>query len=199
MKPFDETKYYLGKLCKRGHDYDGTGKSLMLVSIRGCRVCKKESMSKYLLTHKESEKKHRLKNKDKKKEYLKKYYMENKERSSEYAKEYYLKNKDKKKEFRLNNKKYTKEYYLKNKEILLKKHKVYALKNKVYKKEYSKEYHSKISKELTDVYLRSQLAKNGLKSNKVTHEMIEVKRQQLIIFRGIRDIRKDIKDGVNTE
>ena len=142
MKPFDETKYYLGKLCKRGHDYDGTGKSLRYMS-HNCVECIKN---------------YRKENADKLKEYIKNYRKENPEKLKEYRKN----NADK-------------------------------------AKEYSKEYHSKISKELTDVYLRSQLAKNGLKSNKVTHEMIEVKRQQLIIFRGIRDIRKDIKDGVNTE
>ena len=31
MKPFDETKFYLGTLCNRVHDYDGTGQSLRYV------------------------------------------------------------------------------------------------------------------------------------------------------------------------
>jgi len=38
MKPFDESKYYLGTLCKRGHDYEGTGKSLRFISGH-CTLC----------------------------------------------------------------------------------------------------------------------------------------------------------------
>ncbi len=32
---FDESKYYLGKLCKRGHEYEGTGKSLRRLGYKG--------------------------------------------------------------------------------------------------------------------------------------------------------------------
>lgn len=37
----DESKYKLGGLCKRGHDHEGTGKSLRYGSGR-CRECIKE-------------------------------------------------------------------------------------------------------------------------------------------------------------
>jgi hypothetical protein len=36
---FDPTKFYLGKLCPRGHDYRGTGKSLLRKHNNGCPLC----------------------------------------------------------------------------------------------------------------------------------------------------------------
>ena len=36
-----EAYYRFGKLCKRGHDYNGTGKSLRLKSDGSCLECKK--------------------------------------------------------------------------------------------------------------------------------------------------------------
>jgi hypothetical protein len=40
--PFDKAKHYLGALCKRGHDYKGTGKSKRLISIRACCLCQND-------------------------------------------------------------------------------------------------------------------------------------------------------------
>jgi hypothetical protein len=42
MPPFDATKYVLGKLCPRQHDYDGTGHSLLRLSNRHCLACDRE-------------------------------------------------------------------------------------------------------------------------------------------------------------
>jgi hypothetical protein len=39
---FDPTKYRLGKLCPRGHDYQGTGQSLLRIANDGCLVCDRE-------------------------------------------------------------------------------------------------------------------------------------------------------------
>ncbi|MBD2076247.1 hypothetical protein H6F86_20670 [Phormidium sp. FACHB-592] len=36
---FDESKVYLGRLCKRGHDYSGTGQSLRRVGHGSCVKC----------------------------------------------------------------------------------------------------------------------------------------------------------------
>lgn len=41
---FDSEKYYLGKLCKRGHAWNGTGKSLRYKSQRSCFYCRKEDL-----------------------------------------------------------------------------------------------------------------------------------------------------------
>jgi predicted DNA-binding protein len=39
---FDATKHVLGKLCPRGHDYQGTGQSLLRRANLGCLECDKE-------------------------------------------------------------------------------------------------------------------------------------------------------------
>lgn len=41
MVKFDPEKHYLGTLCKRGHDWNGTEKSLRYKSHRGCYECQK--------------------------------------------------------------------------------------------------------------------------------------------------------------
>lgn len=40
-------KFYLGKLCKRGHDYKGTGLSLKPINGRSCVICLNESAKAY--------------------------------------------------------------------------------------------------------------------------------------------------------
>ena len=39
VPPHDPSKYRLGKLCPRGHDYQGTGQSLRKKKSNGCRDC----------------------------------------------------------------------------------------------------------------------------------------------------------------
>lgn len=39
---FDATKFYLSDLCKRGHDYQGTGKSLLRKGNANCVQCQRE-------------------------------------------------------------------------------------------------------------------------------------------------------------
>jgi len=41
-EPFDPSKYVLGKLCPRGHNYSGTGHSLLRLSNRHCLACDRE-------------------------------------------------------------------------------------------------------------------------------------------------------------
>jgi hypothetical protein len=40
---FDDTKFKLGGLCKRGHDYQDTGKSLQRISNGLCVECHREN------------------------------------------------------------------------------------------------------------------------------------------------------------
>ena len=40
----EPSKYILGPLCKRGHNHQGTGRSLRQVTNRGCVECHKEKM-----------------------------------------------------------------------------------------------------------------------------------------------------------
>lgn len=42
LEPFDTTKYVLGKLCPRNHDYQGTGQSLLRRTNRHCCACDRE-------------------------------------------------------------------------------------------------------------------------------------------------------------
>jgi len=39
---YDRTKYVLGRLCPRGHDYQGTGQTLLLLPRRRCLPCENE-------------------------------------------------------------------------------------------------------------------------------------------------------------
>ena len=71
---FDESKFYLGRLCKRGHEYEGTGKSLRYL-WRGCVECR-------------FDKRHSIEGKDQQKTYRespkgkmnkKNYYLDNRD------------------------------------------------------------------------------------------------------------------------
>jgi len=44
---FDESKYYLGKLCPHGHDWEGTGRSLRSVVGWHCTICKRIALKKF--------------------------------------------------------------------------------------------------------------------------------------------------------
>jgi 5-methylcytosine-specific restriction endonuclease McrA len=83
---FDSTKYHLGSLCKRGHDYDGTGRSLRRIKSYHCLKCLNEISEKYSKN-----------NQTKRSDYQVKYYNDNlceiRERQATYRKE----NKDKEK------------------------------------------------------------------------------------------------------
>jgi hypothetical protein len=39
---YDRTRYVLGKLCPQGHDFEGTGQSLLQQSNRKCLACHRE-------------------------------------------------------------------------------------------------------------------------------------------------------------
>ena len=42
LPPFDASTYVLGKLCRHGHDYHGTGQSLRRLSDNACLACHRE-------------------------------------------------------------------------------------------------------------------------------------------------------------
>lgn len=50
---FDETKYYLGALCKHGHEYAGTGKSLRYKVQWKCVQCMRDHVKKWRETNPE--------------------------------------------------------------------------------------------------------------------------------------------------
>ena len=78
---FDTEKYYLGKLCKRGHDWNGTNRSLRLKYNGQCIECKRYFNSMPRITEDR---------KIKQRVYSTRYNKKNKSRVRKYRKEYYL-------------------------------------------------------------------------------------------------------------
>ena len=80
-------KYYLGSLCKHGHDYLGTGKTLRYTKWRSCIQCGKERHTNYVDEHQKEII-----------QYRKRHYKSNKEkmckRQKINSKEYYRNNKE---------------------------------------------------------------------------------------------------------
>jgi len=121
---FDPVKYYLGILCKRGHDWHGTGQTLRWVKGGDCPACRKayyyenHEAQKALkrADHQRNKEKdnqrsreHRLKNLEKYRAYDKyrkqrdrekiaprrhQHYLENKKRLNAYRAQWYQRNRD---------------------------------------------------------------------------------------------------------
>ena len=168
MKPFDETKYYLGKLCKRGHDYDGTGKSLRYMS-HNCVECIKISRALY-----------QKEDAEKLKEYRKNYQKENAEKLKEYRKNYRKENPEKLKEYRKNN---------------ADKIKKYSENNQARQKERNAKEISFLDNNYVKKLITAQLKIERLK---ILPETIELKREQLMLFREIKQYKKEISNGITT-
>jgi len=67
--------YYLGKICKRGHDYEETGKSLKFINGGGCMICNKNRRQSLSYKLKKYEYKQTDKSKKAQQKYqLKRYY-----------------------------------------------------------------------------------------------------------------------------
>lgn len=105
---YDKDKFYLGKLCIRGHDYNGTGKNLRYKSNSNCVECRiyygttdagKESRRKYYKRNKVDIQREKridyIKNRDSVRKRSKEYYIANIQKARERQKLYYYKNKDK--------------------------------------------------------------------------------------------------------
>ena len=169
MRPFDETKYYLGSLCKRGHDYDGTEKSLRSNKNRTCFYCRIENQKNTRFKKSEYNKKYRLENTENIKKYIKKNSLKIKKQQKEYIKKHDLKIKKQQKEYRL----------------------LYKERKKIKENRYVKE--------LVEAYIATQLIKRyDIKRSQIPPEMIEIKREQLMLFREIQQYKKEINDGITT-
>lgn len=42
LPPFDSARFYLGSLCKYGHDWHGTGRSLRRIASNDCPDCERQ-------------------------------------------------------------------------------------------------------------------------------------------------------------
>ena len=177
VKQFDKTKFYLGTLCNHGHDYDGIGKSLRYLSGKCCIKCMKISSSLYF-----------KKNKKRSKERHKKYQKENKEKYNEYSKKFYKENTDKCIERSM-------KYHKENKERINENQKKYRKENRDKAKEHRKKYLLALSKNYVKRQISLQL---NIETDKISPEMIELKREQLMIYREIKQFKKEINDGIIT-
>jgi len=157
------TNKYLGSLCKRGHDWNSTGKSLRYKTSRECIECNKE----YQQSEKHKEARRKYEQSEKVKEVKRNYYQGNKEiiskkqrkyrqknreKLNQNAAKYYHENKEKAKQYYQGNKekqiKYSMEYYNKNKDKI-NKHKRLYLQSKT-GKEYLKKYREKNRNKLNE-------------------------------------------------
>lgn len=79
---FDSDSFYLGRLCKYGHDWNSTGKSRRRKNTRICTQCQAQNSLKYY-----------YKNREKELERLAEHYQRNREAVRQRHKKYYQKNK----------------------------------------------------------------------------------------------------------
>lgn len=97
---FDPEKHFLGKLCKRSHDYEKTGKSLRIRKKGTCALCIKQYHQEYQKTEKWKKylKEYEKKRKDPQKEYQKEHRNKpgNIEKYNQYHREYYHRKKENK-------------------------------------------------------------------------------------------------------
>lgn len=70
---FDETKYYLGKLCKREHGWNDTGRSLRNIKGRYCLQCHRDLNKTYFKTEEGKKRKHYYNTCPQRKKWKKKY------------------------------------------------------------------------------------------------------------------------------
>jgi len=93
----NEDTQYLGGICRRGHNFNGTGKSLRKLSDRGCIQCCAENARKRYAANpaearskiKAREEKNKERNRMLNTERKKKSRLKNRDWHNEYAREYY--------------------------------------------------------------------------------------------------------------
>lgn len=116
---YDPLIYSLSNLCRKGHDYEGTGRSLRSIKTNACYHCRKNNYNKH---------------RDSILEYMRKYSEEHKEQISLRNKQYKAKNRD----FLIVQ---NREYYAKNKIKILAQKQIYAQLNKEAIKSYRTSYY----------------------------------------------------------
>ena len=202
---------YVGSLCKRGHDHEGTGGSLRYKD-KECVECKRLRGKKYREENPGYNKKYYEENQEaivvQRAGYyeanrsitiarVQKYYRENQEAIAQRSKTYREKNRERISQYR-------KKYYKVNKDTLDVQKKKYnkenkdaiALQTKGYREE-NKEaiaaYQKKNRDTLGDTYIKHKIVRNTALTSvsEVTPEMIEIMREVLTDYR----CKKEIKNG----
>ncbi len=140
LSDFDTDKFYLGGLCKRGHEYKGMGKSLRYLSLRRCVECTRQYLKKSYHGNKEYYKKYYEENNEQRRKYNEKYKEQHKEQSREYDKKYRERNKGSYGE-------YQKKYREENKEQRSIYNKAWAVANPRKKRERDKRRQARIKRQ----------------------------------------------------
>lgn len=99
VSSFDTEKFFLGKLCKNGHDWQETSQTLRHVKDRRCVLCLEHYKQEYYLKNKERiqerDRNYHLANREKRVQYLRDYKAQNPEKVKQINKNYREKNRDK--------------------------------------------------------------------------------------------------------
>ena len=165
---------YLGSLCKRGHDWEGTGKSLRYKGNSNCILCAiaraklydQENPEKRLLSSRKFTKNHK---------HEENYKQKNIENSEKYRQNNLQKCRDS-----------CNKYKQDNYEKVEKKAKEWRKNNKIRFSKYIRERKQEIVLNLEDTYVRESLKKSGFKN--ITPELIEAKRQIILTKRFIKEM-----------
>lgn len=87
-------------------------------------------------------------------------------------------------------------YYLENKQLIYKKTREYIVKHPKETKLYKQKYSNKITKELTDVYIKQTLTGSNkiLTFKDIPPELIELQREHIKLIRKTKEINKQINN-----
>lgn len=177
---FDEDMLYLGTLCKRGHEYKKTGKSLRRKVNRACIKCSNEnswkSKQKPEVKKKIGEYEQNPEVKKRRKAY--RQSPEGKKKTRERQRRSYQKPEVKKRR---------REAAIK----CLQKPEVRNKRNKNLRK-----YNMENCRNLEHTYIRKRIYERyGLKVSEITPEMIEIKRIEILLKRELSTMQKEIANG----
>ena len=208
MPELNPEKHYLGKLCKHGHEYLDSGKSLKYKSASKCVQCViKTSLEYYKKTcdceeNKLKRKKYRENNLERILLYQKKWWKKNRKKLMPKHRKYYKEHREEAKSYaKKNHEKISKRVKIYRKENSLKIKKQDALYNKKHREKNREKlntdkstYNAKQSKYLKDPYIKTLICnQHSINRKDITPEMIGLKRTQ-IKFR--REIEKG-KEALN--
>ncbi|UBF29837.1 HNH endonuclease (plasmid) [Kovacikia minuta CCNUW1] len=157
LEEFDQSKYFLGNLCNKNHDYKKSGKSLRYTKRGRCVECQRDSANNYYTKNADSVKAKQKqlypKNKEKIAKRDKLYREKNLEKISQRKKDYYQNNKAR---IRVKNR----FYHEQNKEKRLRYGTEWRQKNREYKNqkqaEYRKENPEKVRQSLLSWYEKNR-------------------------------------------
>ncbi len=162
---------FLGKLCKRGHDYENTDKSLRVVGRGICHECNNGRKRQW-----------RKENREKDFVQKKRWREKNPEYGIKYKREYRKKNGER-------TRAYGREYSHTHLEDFRRRKREMRAKNPERAREKSNEYGRTRREKLTDGYVRTCLVQYAGKDNlrgQIPQELIEAKRLHIKIQRFIR-------------